>query len=31
MPLAPVWIFVLSAAGVILAVWTLAVVLFVER
>jgi putative membrane protein len=30
-PLAPAWIFVLSAAGVVLAVGTLAVVLFVER
>jgi putative membrane protein len=29
--LAPTWIFVLSAAGVILAVGTLAVVLFIER
>ena len=30
-PLAPEWVFVLSAAGVVLAVGTLAVVLFVER
>ena len=29
--LAPTWIFALSAAGVILAVGTLAVVLFIER
>lgn len=29
--LSPTWIFVLSAAGVVLAVGTLAVVLFVER
>lgn len=29
--LAPAWIFLLSAAGVVLAVGTLAVVLFVER
>jgi uncharacterized membrane protein YidH (DUF202 family) len=30
-PLSPAWIFVLSAAGVCLAVGTLAVVLFVQR